>query len=169
MAFGVENGRVPKAFSSATLGKFEDASASIPLRPLVRAFEGLGIRLGTDPGGADGARRVQFRRYVASMDQAKPQELARLGAVLGALIDEVATSKQEFLVKAAESDGFVFADGVFRLAGKSDKPKAASGDAEAQLDAACRTVLRLRGAAAPAKTADLVAVVGATLKALKQR
>jgi hypothetical protein len=160
---------VPKAFSRATLGKFEDASASIPLRQLVRAFEGAGMRMGADPGGPEGARRTQFRRYVASVDQGDAQQLARLGAVLGALIEEVATSKQDFLVKAAESDGFVFADGVFRQASGNDKPKGDVHKAEAQLDSACRAVLRLRGAAAPGKTADLIAVVAATLKALKQR
>jgi hypothetical protein len=160
---------MPKTFSPATLGKFEDASASIPLRQLVRAFEGAGMRLGVDPGGPDGARRVQFRRYVATVDQGNPKQLAQLGSVLGALIDEVATSKQEFLIKAAASDGFVFADGVFRAAGKNDQPKGDMSEAEAQLESACRNVLRLRGAPAPVKSADLVAVVNATLKTLKQR
>jgi hypothetical protein len=158
---------VPKAFSPATLGKFEDASASIPLRPLVRAFENAGIRMGEDPGGADGARKVQFRRYVAGVDQRKPAQLARLGAVLGALIGEVATSKQEFLIKAAESDGFVFADGIFRAAGAAKR--VTIGDAEERLDAACRNVLHALGGRAPAKSADLVAVVDATLTALKQK
>ena len=160
---------MPKTFSPATLGKFEDASASIPLRQLVRAFEGAGMRLGADPGGPDGARRVQFRRYVASVDQGNPQQLARLGAVLGALIEEVATSKQDFLIKAAEGDGFVFADGAFRLAGKNDKPKGDIRAAKEQLESACRSVLHLSGAPALAKDADLVAVVTATLKVLKQR
>ncbi|HXM06592.1 MAG TPA: hypothetical protein VN936_03970 [Candidatus Acidoferrum sp.] len=160
---------MPKAFSPATLGKFEDASASIPLRQLVRAFEDAGIRMGADPGGSDGARKVQFRRYVAGVDQDDPRQVDQLGAVLGALIDEVATSKQEFLVKAAESDGFRFAGGVFRRAAGKEKPAGTSGEAERQLDAACRTVLGLIGAAAPAKTADLVAVVESTLKALKQQ
>jgi hypothetical protein len=160
---------VSKVFSPATLGRFEDASASIPLRQLVGAFEGAGMRMGADPGGSAGARRVQFRRYVASVDQGNPQQLARLGAVLGALIDEVATSKQDFLVQAAESDGFRFADGVFRQAGKNEQPNGDSRKAEEQLESACRAVLRQRGAPDPGKTADLVAVVNATLKALKQR
>lgn len=125
--------------------------------------------MGADPGGPEGARRTQFRRYVASVDQGNPQQVARLGAVLGALIEEVATSKQDFLVKAAEGDGFVFADGVFRQASGNDKPKGEVQKAEEQLDSACRTVLRLRGAAAPGESADLIAVVDATLKALKQR
>jgi hypothetical protein len=107
---------VPKVFSERTLGDFEKASASIPIRPLDRAFEAARIRLGKDPGGPDGARRAQFRRYLASVDQHDPKQLKRLGAALGALIDEVAESKQEFLVKAAERDGFVFADGIFRPA-----------------------------------------------------
>ena len=158
-----------KVFSPATLAKFEDASASIPLRNLIAPFEAAGIRLGADPGGSDGARRVQFRRYVASVDQANPQQLARLGAVLGALIDEVATSKQDFLVKAAESDGFVFVDGVFRAASAKGNSERALREAEEQLESACRTVLRLSGAPVPAKSADLAAVVSATLKALKQR
>ena len=58
-----------KVFSAATLEVFEAASASIPIRPLDRAFERANIRLGRDPGGPDGARRAQFRRYVASVDQ----------------------------------------------------------------------------------------------------
>ena len=53
----------------------------------------------------------------AGVDKHDPQQRNRLGAALGALIEEVATSKQDFLVKAAERDGFVFADGVFRPAG----------------------------------------------------
>jgi hypothetical protein len=44
----------------------------------------------------------------AGVDQHDPQQRNRLGAALGALIEEVATSKQDFLVKAAERDGFVF-------------------------------------------------------------
>jgi hypothetical protein len=112
---------VPKTFSRRTLGVFEDASASIPLRQLDRAFQAAAIRLGQDPGGSDGARRVQFRRYVASVDQDDPQQLDRLGDVLGALIEEVATSKKSFLVTAAERDGFIFADGVFRPTGTARK------------------------------------------------
>src|ERR1700688_1325506 len=103
-------GSVPKVFSRRTLGEFEDASASIPLRQIDRAFEGADIRLGEDSGGSDGARRAQFRRYIVSVDQQDPQQLERLGDALGALIEEVAASKQEFLVKAAERDGFIFAD-----------------------------------------------------------
>ena len=110
-----------KRFSARTLGKFEDASAGIPLRQLNRAFDAVGIRLGQDPGGVAGSRKVQFRRYVASLDQADPQQLARLGAALGSLIDEVATSKQAFLVEAAERDGFSFGDGVFRPAATGRK------------------------------------------------
>ncbi len=37
--FASKIGSVPKVFSRRTLGEFEDASASIPLRQLVRAFE----------------------------------------------------------------------------------------------------------------------------------
>jgi hypothetical protein len=158
----VERGGVTKAFSSRTLGEFEAASASIPIRPLDRVFEAAHIRLGKDPGGLDGARRVQFRRYVASVDQNDPQQLKRLGDALGALIDEVAISKQDFLVQAAERDGFVFADGVFRAA----SPKDAIAGAKVQLDAACRSLLRLAGEPAPAKTAGLAEVVKATLKTL---
>ena len=160
---------MPKAFSQATLAKFEDASASIPLRQLVRAFEDAGMRMGADPGGSDGARRVQFRRYVASVDQANPKQLERLGAVLGSLIDEVATSKQEFLIRAAESDGFRFADGVFLRAAGTVQPKGAIREAEERLESACRAVLQLTGSAAPGKSADLVAVVTSTLKALEQK
>ena len=105
-----------KVFSRRTLEKFEAASASIPLRQLDRAFQAAQIRLGKDTGGPDGARRAQFRRYLASVDQHDPRQLNRLGDALGALIAEVAESKVEFLVKAADSDGFFFADGVFRPA-----------------------------------------------------
>lgn len=116
---------MPKIFSRRTLGVFEDASASIPLRQLDRAFDSAGIRLGQDPGGTDGARRAQFRRYIVTVDQDDRRQRDRLGNALGALIDEVATSKQDFLVKAAESDGFAFADGVFRPAGTG--PSSARG------------------------------------------
>jgi hypothetical protein len=161
---GVENRRVPKVFSPRTLGKFEDASASIPLRPLCRAFDAVGIRLGADPGGAEGARKVQFRRYVAGVDQHDPQQLARLGEALGTLIDEVATSKQQFLVTAAEGDGFSFADGVFRPA--TENPEAAIAKARALLESVCRTILNQIGERPPAKTAGLDAIVKSTLKAL---
>lgn len=107
---------MPKVFSRATLEKFEAASASIPLRQIDRAFEAANIRLAADPGGPDGARRVQFRRYVAGVDQNDPLQQDRLSDVLGALIEEVADSKKDFLVKAAEGDGFLFADGAFRQA-----------------------------------------------------
>lgn len=110
-----------KAFSKHTLETFEAASASIPLRQLERVFDAVGIRLGQDPGGAAGTRRAQFRRYVASVDQRDVQQLQQLGAALGGLIDEVAVSKQEFLVRAATSDGFIFEGGRFRAA-----PSAAS-------------------------------------------
>jgi hypothetical protein len=185
---------VPNIFSRATLEVFEAASASIPLRPLDRAFEIANIRLGKDPGGPDGARRVQFRRYVAGVDQNDPQQLARLGAALGALIEEVAESKQEFLVKAAERDGFLFADGVFRPVGTApssfavtrvedfasigergrrlhliagENPKDAAGGATELLESVCRTVLRLIGDPAPAKKAGLADIVKSTLKALE--
>jgi hypothetical protein len=174
-------GSVPKLFSRQTLEKFEDASASIPLRQIGRAFEGADIRMGDDPGGSGGDRRTQFRRYVAGVDQHEPQQLHRLGDALGALIDEVAASKQEFLVKAAERDGFLFADGVFTPAGTgpssfavtgvddlasigergrrlhllaTDSPKDAVGGAEELVESVCRTVLRLIGEPAPRKTAN---------------
>ncbi len=185
---------VPKVFSRRTLGVFEDASASIPIRQIDRAFEGVGIRLGQDPGGPDGARRAQFRRYLGGVDQHDPQQLDRLGDALGALIDEVAASKQDFLVKAAEVDGFVFADGVFRPAVTSpssfavirvedlasiddrgrrlhllvnDSPKDAIGGAKELAESVCRTVLRNIGEPAPAKTAGLVDIAKSTLEALE--
>jgi hypothetical protein len=173
---------------------FEDASASIPLRQIDRAFAGVDIRLGKDPGGPDGVRRTQFRRYLATVDQHDPQQLDRLGVVLGALIEEVATSKQDFLVKAAERDGFAFADGVFRPAASApnsftvtrvedlafiddrgkrlhllanDSPKDAIGGARELVESVCRTVLRLIGEPNPAKTADLVDIAKSTLMALE--
>jgi hypothetical protein len=185
---------VPKVFSQRTLGEFEAASASIPLRPLDRAFDGAGIRLGKDPGGPNGARRVQFRRYVAGVNQHDPQQLDRLGVALGALIEEVAESKQGFLVTAAARDGFVFANGVFRPASTAptsfammrvedlalideragrlyllanESPKDALVGAKELVESVCRTVLRLMGEPAPGIRADLVDIVNSTLKALE--
>jgi hypothetical protein len=142
-------GSVSKVFSRRTLGVFEDASASIPLRQLDRAFDAVAIRLGQDPGGSDGARRVQFRRYIASVDQHDPQQLDRLGDVLGALIEEVATSKKDFLVAAAERDGFIFEEGVFRPAGaaKVKDPRIAT------------TAVELRGPGKRARAAATSATV----------
>jgi Abortive infection C-terminus len=187
-------GSVPKVFSRLTLGEFEDAFAAIPLRQIDRIFEAADIRLGEDPGGPGGERRTQFRRYVASVDQHDPQQLDRLGDALGALIEEVAASKQDFLVKAAERDGFLFADGAFRPAGTApssfavtrvedlafiddrgrrlhllanDSPKDAIGGAKELVESVCRTVLRLIGEPAPGKTADLVDIAKSTLKALE--
>jgi hypothetical protein len=185
---------VPNVFSRRTLGEFEDASASIPLRQLDRVFDGAGIRPGQDPGGPDGARKVQFRRYLASVDQHDPQQLDRLGGALGALIEEVAASKQDFLVKAAERDGFAFADGVFRPAETAprsfavtrvedlafiddrgrrlhllanDSPKDAIAGAKELVESVCRMILRRLGEPLPAKTADLVDIVNSTLETLE--
>jgi len=103
-------------FGKETLSKFADACASIPLRPLDRAFERAGVRPGRTADDSGGARRTQFRRYVAGVDQRDAKQLQQLGDALGALIDEVADSKKPFLVGAAEADGFTFADGAFRVA-----------------------------------------------------
>jgi hypothetical protein len=185
---------VPKAFSRETLKKFEDASASIPLRALDRVFERTNIRLGDDPSeGLGGPRRTQFRRYVASIDQHDPEQSNRLGDALGALIGEVATSKEEFLVKAAERDGFFFADGTFRpteIAAASfavkgvedlafiddrsrrlhllanDNPQDATRGASELVESVCRTVLLSIGKPAPGKAAGLVAIAESTLEAL---
>jgi hypothetical protein len=186
-------GNVPKVFSRRTLGMFEDASASIPLRQMDRAFEGAGIRTGKDPGGPAGVRRAQFRRYVAGVDQHDPQQLDRLGDALGALIAEVAASKEDFLVKAAERDGFFFADGVFRAAAigpssfavtrvedlaliddrgrrlhllANDSPMDAIGGAKELVESVCRTVMRLIGEPAPGK-ANLLDLATSTLNALE--
>jgi hypothetical protein len=187
-------GSMPKVFSRRTLGEFEAASASIPLRRLDRAFEGADIRLGKDPGGPAGERRAQFRRYVASVDQQDPQQLERLGDALGALIKEVAASKEDFLLKAAERDGFFLADGVFRPAGTApsffavtgvedlasieergrrlhllaiDNPIDAIDGAKELFESVCRTVLRLLGQPAAGKTADLVDIAKSALGALE--
>ncbi len=187
-------GSVPKVFSRGTLCKFQDASASIPLRQMVRAFEAVGIRMGEDPGGPEGACRTQFRRYVGGVDQHDPQQLDRLGDALGALIEEVAASKVDFLVNAAESDGFVFADGVFRPTGTAagsfavtcvedlafiddrgrrlhllvtDSPLDAIGGAKELIESLCRTVLRLLGEPLPGKTTDLADTAKTTLDALE--
>jgi hypothetical protein len=184
---------VAKIFSRQTLEKFEAASASIPLRQLERAFSGANIRLGTDPGGPVGSRRAQFRRYVASVDQHDPQQLEQLGHALSALIDEVAESKVEFLVNAAERDGFLREGGAFRPATRAprsfavtrvedltsidergtraallagDRPQDAVDGALELIASVCRTVLAAVGEAPPAKAADVVAIVKATLKAI---
>jgi hypothetical protein len=168
-------GRMSKVFSRQTLEKFEDASASIVLRHIDRAFQGAHIRLGRDPGGSDGDRRTQFRRYVASVNQHDPQQLDRLGVALGALIEAAASSKEDFLVNAARSDGFVFVDGVFRPAESAassfavtraedlasidararrlhllanDRPKEAIDGAKELVESVCRTLLGLIGKSA---------------------
>jgi hypothetical protein len=186
---------VSKVFSQRTLGEFEAASASIPLRRLEGAFARASIPLGDDPGGPAGARRIQFRRYIASVDQRDAQQLARLGDALGALIKEVATSKVDFLVKAAERDGFFFADGVFRPVGTApssfavtriedlasiedlgrllhllanDSPKDALDGANELLESVCRTVLRTIGEPAPAEATGLVDIDTPTVRALER-
>jgi hypothetical protein len=187
-------GNMAKVFSRRTLEKFEDASASIVLRQIDRAFQDANIRLSKDPGGPDGDRRTQFRRYVASVNQHDPKQLDRLGNALGALIEAAAASKEDFLVKAAQSDGFVFVDGVFRPAETSassfavkraedlasiddrgrrlhllanDSPKDAIDGAKELVESVCRTLLRLIGEPAPRKTADVVDIAKSTLKALE--
>jgi|SRR5271165_4089482 len=186
-------GHVPKVFSRRTLEKFEDASASIPIRQLDRAFAGADIRRGEDPGGPAGARRAQFRRYIAGVDQHDPRQLDRLANALGALIEEVAASKKDFLIRTAERDGFSFANGVFVPAGTAptsfavtrvedlariddlsrrlhllanDNPKGAIDGAKELVESVCRTVLRLAGEPAPEKAADLVDIATSTLKTL---
>ena len=186
---------VPKVFSQRTLEVFEDASASIPLRQLDRAFEGAHLRPGKDPGEGGGARRTQFRRYLANVDQHDPRQLDQLGEALGALIEEVATSKQEFLVRAAERDGFLFDGGVFRPAETApssfavtrvedfasiddrgrrlhhlanDTPRDAIAGAKELVESVCRTVLGLLGKPAPGKAADLVDIAASALEALEQ-
>ncbi len=106
----------------------------------------------------------------------------------------MAASKQDFLVKGAERDGFIFADGVFRPAGTalssfavtrvedlafiddrgrrlhllgSDGPTDAIGGAKELVESVCRTVLRLIGEPAPGKRADLVDIAKSTLEALE--
>ncbi len=185
---------MPNVFSRRTLEKFEDASAGIPLRRLDRAFAGADIHLGADPGGPEGTRRTQFRRYVAGVDQDDPEQLDRLGHALGALIEEVAASKVDFLVQAAESDGFLFADGVFRpvtIAASSftvarvedlafiddrerrlhllanDSPEETIAGAKELVESVCRTVLSVLGEPAPEKTASLADIAETTLKGIE--
>jgi hypothetical protein len=185
---------VPKVLSRRTLREFEDASASIPLRQIDRVFSGAGLRPGDDPGGLGGERRTQFRRYIASVDQHDPQQLSSLCDALGGLIAEVAVSKQDFLVKAAERDGFFFADGVFvpvetapssfavtcveDLASVEDRgrrlhllandsPKDAIGAANELVESVCRAVVRSIGEPDLRKGADLIDIVKSTLNALE--
>jgi hypothetical protein len=119
--------------------------------------------------------------------------LEQLGHALGALIDEVAESKVDFLVKAAERDGFALEGGVFRpaqLAPRSfavtrvedltsiddrgrrialianDSPKDAIDGALELVASVCRTIVPVVRETAPAKVADLVALVKSTLEAV---
>jgi hypothetical protein len=162
-------------FSSLTLEKFEEASASIPLRQLDRAFAAAGIALGNDPGGPVGARRAQFRRYVSSVDQHEARQRDRLGAALGALIGEVATSKIAFLLNAAESDGFAFEGRVLRsprtaasrFAVTRVEDFARIDEHARRLASACRTVAGRPDA--PNVDAGFTEAVNAALKALGLR
>ena len=97
-------------------------------------------------------------------------------------------------MKAAQSDGFLFADGVFRPAATAtssfavtraedlariddrgrrlhllanDSPKDAIDGAKKLVESVCRTLLRLIGEPAPGKTADLVDIAKSALKALE--
>ena len=97
-------------------------------------------------------------------------------------------------MKAAQSDGFLFVDGVFRPAGTaassfavtravdlasiddrgrrlhllaSDSPKDAIDGAKELVESVCRTLLALIGEPDPRKTADLVDIAKSTLKALE--
>jgi len=97
-------------------------------------------------------------------------------------------------VKAAERDGFFFADGVFRpgaiapssfavrgfedLAFIDDRgrrlhrladesPQDAIGGAKELVESVCRTVLRLIGEPAPAKKADFASIAKSTVAALE--
>ena len=190
----MSNARRPGVFSPETLEKFEAAAASIPLRQLVRAFENAGIRAGKDPGGPDGARRVQFRAYVADVAQRDARQLDQLCAALGALIEEVADSKQAYLMQAAEQDGFAFAGGAFRAADTSrqsfaitrieelasigvrgrrlsllanDDPAAAIAGAAELVESLCRTIVQALGKPAPAKSASLAKIADAALAAVE--
>src|SRR5580692_3272405 len=98
-------------FSKETLAKFADACASIPIRPLDRAFDRAGIRAGVTDDDSGGARRTRFRQYLSTIDQKNARQLQQLGDALGVLIDEVATSKEPFLIAAAEGDGFEYVNG----------------------------------------------------------
>ncbi|MBD5656225.1 MAG: abortive infection family protein [Candidatus Eremiobacteraeota bacterium] len=127
------------------------------------------------------------------MDQRDARQLDRFGDALGALIEEVAASKVDFLVQAAESDGFFFADGVFRAAGPTasvftvtrledfasidnharrlhllanDSPKEAIGGANELVESLCRTVLRLLGEPLAKKATNPAETVRSTLDAL---
>jgi hypothetical protein len=183
----------PTHFSRETLQKFEDASASIPLRALDRAFERAGVRLGEDPGdGLGGSRRTQFRRYVAAVNRQDPREVDRLAHALGALMADVAESKHGFLTQAAERDGFSFADGVFRAAASAstptrvedlasideratrlrllarDRPEVALDGARELIDSVCRLVLRDLGEPAPEDAIGLVDLAAAVFAALEE-
>lgn len=190
----VEGIVVPTVFRPRTLHDFEDASASIPIRQLDRAFAGATVRLGDDPSAGGGARREHFRRYVASVDQSDAEQLQRLGRALGALIGEVAASKRDYLVTAAERDGFVFANGAFAPAVTgpgsfavtriedvsaiderarrlhllaNESPRDAVRGAVELVESICRVALLSIGEREPARAADLGEIVEAALGALE--
>ena len=138
---------------------------------------------------------MQFRRYIAGVDQHDPEQRDRLGDALGALIDEVATSKQDFLVKAAERDGFIFADGVFRPAATgpssfevtrvedlasiddrgrrlhllaNDSPRTRSAELRSWSNLFAGPSCAFSASPLRRKTADIVDIAKSTLKALDQ-
>jgi hypothetical protein len=143
-------------FSATTLAKFADACASIPIRPLDRAFDRAGIRAGVTDDDSGGARRTRFRQYLSTIDQKNARQLQQLGDALGALIDEAATSKQPFLIAAAEGDGFEYVDGAFRVAATE-----ATAFAIARLDDSDAIDDRLRRLHVLARNRPVQAIAGA--------
>jgi hypothetical protein len=143
-------------FSAATLAKFADACASIPLRPLDRAFDRAGIRAGKTDDDSGGSRRIRFRQYISTIDQRDPRQLQQLGDALGALVDEAAESKQTFLISAAEADGFELVDGAFRVASTS-----ANAFAIVRLDDAASIADRIRRLQVLAHDRPAQAIAGA--------
>jgi hypothetical protein len=155
--FGSASNRADVAiFSNETLAKFADACASIPIRPLDRAFDRAGIRAGVTNDDSGGARRIRFRQYLSTVDQRDARQLQQLGDALGALVDEAAVSKQTFLITAAEADGFELVNGAFRAAAT-----AANAFAIAQLDDTAALEDRIRRLRVLARDRPAQAIAGA--------
>jgi len=187
---------VTSRFSARTLGRFEDSCAGLVLREIDRVFSGAGIPLGNSRREGLGQRRTRFWDYVSSVNQDKPQDLARLAEALGALLEiEERFSAESFeqLRRAVERDGFVYTNGTLRPTGRAaqpfvavdvadlralgdqairlhalanEAPTEAIGGAKDLLESVCKTVLRLLGRPVPAKGADLVEVAKTALAAL---
>lgn len=184
-------------FSARTLGEFEDVcSGLLVLRDIDRVFGDSGIPRGTDPRDGGGQRRTLFRSYVASVNQSQIRQVERLAEALGWIVEMIERGNPETferLRRAAERDGFTYADGRLRATRvaiapfvavavddlraigdhavrlhslANERPTDAIGGAKELVESVCKTVLRLSGEAASGKSADLLDVAKAAMKVL---